>query len=72
MARELSSFNPLGTAINSIDNLAIEQYDPNGSITTVSANDEDKTTLELKEILTVCLIGFLVIVILDMTINYRT
>lgn len=72
MARELSSFNPSGTAINSIDNLAIEQYDPNGSVTTAAANDEDKTTLELKEILTVCLIGFLVIVILDMTINYRT
>ena len=73
--REPSSTNLVNTAINSVDNsanFAIEQYDPNNSARTATAGDEDKTTLELKEILTVCLIGFLVIVILDMTINYRT
>lgn len=33
---------------------------------------EENGGYELKEILTVCLIGFLVIIILDLTINYKT
>jgi hypothetical protein len=35
-------------------------------------SEEKDMGFELKEILTVCLIGFLVIIILDLTINYRS
>jgi hypothetical protein len=38
----------------------------------IVGENKDASGLELKEILTVCLIGFLVIIILDLTINYRS
>jgi len=42
------------------------------STESVKKTKMDMTGFELKEILTVCLIGFLVIIILDLTINYRS
>jgi hypothetical protein len=55
-----------------IDNECYDQCNNNDQIKSNEHSDSYSSILEFKEILTVCLIGFLIIIILDLTMNYRS